>query len=76
MAMGIAYTAVLFMSLAVGVYQHTVPLLLMPLVSILLLVPAEESRGSSIVGGKAERASTGRTRRPPSRTLRPGPCLL
>jgi hypothetical protein len=41
---GIAYVAVLFMGLAVGVYSHSGPLMLMPLVSILLLAPAAESQ--------------------------------
>jgi hypothetical protein len=44
---GIAYVAILFMGLAVGVYSACGPLMLMPMVSILLLAPAEEPRVSA-----------------------------
>jgi uncharacterized caspase-like protein len=45
---GITYVAILFMGLAVGVYSGTGPLMLMPLMAILLLVPAEVSVTTSL----------------------------
>ncbi len=52
--MGIAYAAVLFMSLAVGVYQHTVPLLFMPLV-----VHPPAGAGGGVAGSSSRRLAGG-----------------